>query len=818
MTARRPLRKRMGLRWRVTGEHEMSLNRLGFSAVFVAVFLSRSSAQAHWALVAMAIYVGLAVLILSHLSMRPAATSRRRFAAILIDTAILSWQLHAGGEVAAMFFPIYLWIAFGNGFRFGLVWLRIAMGATSCGFGAVFLTTSFWLQHSHLASGLLIGLIALPLYAGTLIRRLSEARQAAERANAARTLFFASVSHELRTPLTAIIGMGTMLRDTRLDPEQAGMARTVGVAATTLLSLIDSILDLSRMEAGRMPAVSAEFPLPELLRDVLSLVSVQARAKQIALKLHVTPRTPINVTTSRTHLLEILINLLGNAVKFTASGGVLLAVDAEQACGRTRLRLDVIDTGIGIAPEAQARIFDVFTQADPSIQGTYGGTGLGLANAKRRAELLGGDITVESTLGIGTRFTVTLELELAPASGGARAAGESVVLFAPDPDVRARWQGELDAIGIVVDALGPSTSPRRQQRHPNAQTPFVVVRGGGPASLEELSALLQTAGADPGQPIILISDVVQAAVDPVRWLVTALLPSHAGRAMLDHALRLVQAAADAPSPLRIDQACARRILLADDNRTNQQVMTKVLERAGHQVVVVSDGDAALDRLAEPSETFDLVLMDVNMPGLDGLETAQLYRAMALGQPHTPIVALTADATVEMATRCHEAGMECCATKPIQPAELLDLVAAMTEGRNPVARAQQTPNQQTPKEPTPDVSDLAVLDAQQIDNLIQLGGVSFLSELSEGYLTEADVIVTHLASAAAFEDLAAFRSQAHALRSSSANVGAKILSDLCASWQHISVADFNGRGQQIASRARIELDRTRVALRSMPMAS
>ncbi|MGG5810032.1 sensor histidine kinase, partial [Falsiroseomonas sp. CW058] len=426
----------------------MSLNRLAFALLVGGALALAPPENPAAAAVVLALWCTVALCIFLHIVARPGPSLPRRALALLADTGFLSLHLHLGGEAHALFFPIYLWVVFGNGFRFGLPWLRLGMVLSLAGFGAVVLSTPYWLEQPHLSLGLLAGLVVLPAYAGVLIGKLSDARAAAEAASQAKSLFLAGVSHELRTPLNAIIGMGALLRGTRLDAEQRDMARTVDSAARALLDLINDILDLSRIEAGRMPVAPEACDLAELLEEVRGMVDVQARARGLRFGLHVAAGTPARFRTDRRHLREILVNLAGNAVKFTESGGISLGVAAiGGGAGRVRLRFEVSDTGIGIRPEAQARIFDSFTQAGPEIAGRYGGTGLGLAICRRLALLLGGELGVDSHPGAGSTFHLELEVEPLPASPALPGLdGATVVLLAGDA-AAAAWTAALARTG-----------------------------------------------------------------------------------------------------------------------------------------------------------------------------------------------------------------------------------------------------------------------------------------------------------------------------------------------------------------------------------
>jgi two-component system sensor histidine kinase RpfC len=275
------------------------------------------------------------------------------------------------------------------------------------GFAAVIWATPYWQANPHLAGGLLAGLFVLPLYTATLIRKLETAKQQAEAASRAKSMFLASVSHELRTPLNAIIGLSALLEDTITEPEQHDMVRTIGSSGRSLLALITDLLDFSRLEAGRTPAAVVDYDLHELLHRVRSMLSVQAREKGLELSIHASARTPYRLRGDARHIQEILLNLAGNALKFTAEGGIVIAVHATALeSDRARLRFEVSDTGIGIAPEARERIFESFTQADETIIDRFGGTGLGLAIVKHILARHHARLAVESRLGEGADFIV----------------------------------------------------------------------------------------------------------------------------------------------------------------------------------------------------------------------------------------------------------------------------------------------------------------------------------------------------------------------------------------------------------------------------
>ena len=330
----RPPAALAALRGEVGSEQEMSFNRLVFALAIFAYLLTAGRSVAAQLLPDLALWGALALGVFLHGRVRPGRSTPRRAFALLLDMGGLSWLLHVGGEASAFFFLIYLWVVIGNGVRFGVKWLFAALGVFLAGFGAVVLTTPYWQEQPHLAAGLMVGPCALATYAAALIRKLSDARQQAEAASEAKSLFLTSVSHELRTPLNAIIGMGGLLRETKLDREQAEMGRTIDGAAKSLLSMINGILDFARIEAGAGVRRADPFDLHALLEDVRRMLLAQAREKGLRLLLHVTPRTPARIVGDEGHVRDVLLNLVGNAVKFTEAGEVVIAADATG--GRSR--------------------------------------------------------------------------------------------------------------------------------------------------------------------------------------------------------------------------------------------------------------------------------------------------------------------------------------------------------------------------------------------------------------------------------------------------------------------------------------------------
>ena len=654
-------------------ELEQGLTRLIIVVIFTIYILTSFYGKLHitanemTGLYCLLAFTLLAFILFIIISKANEPSRNRRLLGNWLDVVGTTAFLSLAGEIGVILIGVYLWVTFGNGFRFGLKYLYHSQIISLLGFLIATQINPFWAQHQPIVIGFIFMLLTLPIYVGQLIRRLNQEKLKAEiatvkakDANSAKTRFVANMSHEIRTPLNGIIGISTLFESTPLNADQKDLLQTLHSSSKLLLSLLNNVLDLTKIEERKLHIECATFSVEDAISETVDIFKIQGQTKNI----HVTSNVSgaIGALSGDTAVLhQVLANLMGNAIKFTEKGSVSISATAlEDSSTHTKVRFEVIDTGVGIPADNHHKVFESFTQADATVPRKFGGSGLGLTIAKDMVQAMGGELKFQSTGGVGTRFwfDLTLEKDLSPISAVAK------------------------------------------------------------------------------------SDDIINIFDPTAKESTA------------HQLN---------------------ILVCEDEPTNQKIMTRLLSLSGHQVSLVESSEDMLDTLE--TQSYDLVITDLNMAGMTGIEAIKLYRFTQPTDKNTRFILFTADVTLETKSMALNAGFDSVLTKPIDTTALFHTIQSTL--RLPQNSATEWMNNllNNNKEPEELVTDLAVNNpALNINSLVELekiaaGDELFMHRLLKNYLADSLQMIDKITVAIKQKHYGQLKDHCHALRGNSLSVGA-----------------------------------------------
>jgi len=783
------------LKNRPDSEHEQILLRILIgSLILILLFSSLTASEPPTILLrnrlAFIVFVIFSLGLFIDMLRREGIHPARRILGMTADLGVLTYLLTSAGGWSTPLVVIYLWVTMGNGFRYGVKYLFLSAGFSITGLTIVFLNNPYWSTRPMIFASFQLANFVLPLYVAVLLKKLQNQIELARSANLAKSQFFATVSHELRTPLNVLVGCAELLSGTSLDREQKTLICSLRASGAILLGLIENILDMSRIEAGKLKIEQEEFNLFSLLLAIMASTEPLLRSKNLSFSLSPSSNLPGNVMGDRRHLEQILVNLVGNAIKFTEKGRIDVRILCRGTDTKTTtVRFEVYDTGIGIPESVQPLIFERFIQSDHPARHHYKGTGLGTSIARELVENMGGTIGFWSKPDTGSMFWFEVPLALceAPISHRPRAAsfdGLRALMIAPiagADSIRKAFSSlgmsvtHQETVGAGFYHLaqtGEKDLPfdlvildqdlmRLEGRSPNAdltseissgyETPLIVVSDSGLPNEEEACAFPKMSSIHLSRPLEedLVLSVLQSFFDP--------------------SAQRVRNEILAPSSV------PKTILIAEDNPINQMVVTEILKRAGHHVLLAHNGEEALEYLENQDLAYDALILDYHMPDRGGLDVVRMYRFM---EPHStiPIIILTASVTPDIQEACRNAGVDAFMSKPVNSRALLDTIDRLVSHQ----RKEENRGVTTGKAGTAEREEPAsAIDRKVFFELCELSSnPNFIKELAGHFQHDGQHLLSGMKKAWEQENRGKLDDLAHALKGCALQIGAATLVRKC----------------------------------------
>jgi len=748
---------------------------------------------------------------LSRQNLDPKHRVWQRACSILSDNTFISLVLFIGGESTAGVWAIYIWISIGYGVRYSVEYLRVNVAVSLVAFSIVCLTVPFWKERTAFTVGMVVAMTIVPLYVGWLIQQLHTAVKERELAYAAKSEFTARMSHELRTPLHAIISTVDILKSRDLDHQATDLLHLISVSSTTLLDLINKVLDLSKFESGSYRLADVKLNLQEVISECIQIVFSEANSKGIDLKFYFDSAIEPQVHGPPSEIKEIFINLLGNAVKFTEHGSVAVRAElSKESPTHVGVSFTISDTGQGIPETILPTILEPFVQADSSPTRKHGGTGLGTAFASEIVRSLGGTLDVESTVSEGTVFTVYLSFRRQEDPIRKDIPNSlTIVLISPEPEDRVLAES-LETFGINVLVAGSIDEAAEIVSEYDLSSRI----HGALLNLDPYGANIPGAIADLRKscnsrifPISGIGDEEYRTVAAVSGCISFAprpLNTETQRRILDEIAAMTVASSPRDLAYRADpnESDTLEILVADDDPTNRQIFRMVLEGAGHKATVVTNGEDALFEMND--KRFDAAVLDMHMPGRDGIEVAKIYRFANFEEDRrVPIILFTADTTQSTREHARNAGVDLFVTKPIRPRNLLDaiyeVISRVASDERPTYSIPSGDTRVTPIVRVVNVQSTKAtnyFDEQAVSDLLSFMTKAEQIEFFRDFAEDAKAYVGTFESAVTEDDMNSAKNNMHALAGAAMTVGALQLGELAKELELLSSAEALARREDL----------------------